>query len=534
MKQLLASNVSLVLECRDYRIPLTSQNPLLDEALKGRRRVVVYTKHDLGVDLDGGGARERGGRGGRVERALRAWGTGGEGAGGGAVLTSAGRGEHLDADGRQRRSREAEAEADQHKDTTFFFTATGTGVQRRTNAPALLQLIKQHARAHFNLTGTRVLVAGMPNVGKSTLLNALRNAGGGFGAGAGAGRVRRKGKVATTGGMPGVTRSVGSAVKILEGWEVDGLSSPPVPSPAPSSSSSSSPPSTTRPGRRPTKPTPTTPPPKTTTAAQSEPVYIHDTPGVFMPYVPSGLAMLKLALCGCVKDGLVPPVTVADYLLYELNLRDPGAYLRLLRPRVGSTTTSTPGSKPRSGSQATSRTPFPTVDPNGPDIPNTSVPQTSPQTQPQEQPQPTNSITHLLTLLAKRLGKLSKGGGVDLEATAVWFVQQWRRGEVGRFVLDDGGVLAASVSERTGTSFSEPRQSVGEVRRGDGEPVRRSGDRGGEETPEPRFHDVNEPAYNRQNPARGAVGVSVSQARKAERERRRERGRVVRKRRGEL
>ena len=51
--------------------------------------------------------------------------------------------------------------------------------------------------------------------------------------------------------------------------------------------------------------------------AQSEGVYVIDSPGVFPPYVPDGESMLKLALCGCVKEGLVPPLTLADYLLYR-------------------------------------------------------------------------------------------------------------------------------------------------------------------------------------------------------------------------
>ena len=39
--------------------------------------------------------------------------------------------------------------------------------------------------------------------------------------------------------------------------------------------------------------------------------------------------MLKLSLVGCVKDGLISNVTVADYLLYHLNLVDPLCYKRL-------------------------------------------------------------------------------------------------------------------------------------------------------------------------------------------------------------
>lgn len=47
MKTLLSST-DLVIECRDYRVPLTSRNPLFEESLSGRLRLVVYTKKDLG------------------------------------------------------------------------------------------------------------------------------------------------------------------------------------------------------------------------------------------------------------------------------------------------------------------------------------------------------------------------------------------------------------------------------------------------------------------------------------------------------
>ena len=49
MKRTLAS-VDLIIECRDYRVPLTSRNPLFEETLAGRPRVIVYTKRDLGVE----------------------------------------------------------------------------------------------------------------------------------------------------------------------------------------------------------------------------------------------------------------------------------------------------------------------------------------------------------------------------------------------------------------------------------------------------------------------------------------------------
>ena len=47
MKTLL-STIDLIIECRDYRVPLTSRNPLFEASLAGRERLIVYTKRDLG------------------------------------------------------------------------------------------------------------------------------------------------------------------------------------------------------------------------------------------------------------------------------------------------------------------------------------------------------------------------------------------------------------------------------------------------------------------------------------------------------
>ncbi len=47
MKTML-SNIDLIIECRDFRVPITSSNPLFEENLAGKERMIVYTKTDLG------------------------------------------------------------------------------------------------------------------------------------------------------------------------------------------------------------------------------------------------------------------------------------------------------------------------------------------------------------------------------------------------------------------------------------------------------------------------------------------------------
>ena len=49
---------------------------------------------------------------------------------------------------------------------------------------------------------------------------------------------------------------------------------------------------------------------------------------------------------------------------------------------------------------------------------------------------PTNDIDELLEAVARKTGRLQKGGIPDVEAAALWVVQRWRGGHLGRFVLD--------------------------------------------------------------------------------------------------
>ncbi|KPM38802.1 hypothetical protein AK830_g7789 [Neonectria ditissima] len=214
------SNISLVLECRDFRLPLSTHNPQLERALAGRERVVVYTKSDLAVDSPHAGDALRRLYGDR----LVFW--------------------------------------DKHK-------ASAT--------KSLFKKVKEVARAVDSLTGMRALIVGMPNVGKSTLLNALRRTG----------TPTRTTKVARTGDQAGVTRKVGTPVRILESEEQGGV---------------------------------------------GDGVYVLDTPGIFQPYVDDGETMIKIALVQGIKKGLIPDDILVDYLLFRMNLWDPTIYARYCEP----------------------------------------------------------------------------------------------------------------------------------------------------------------------------------------------------------
>lgn len=133
--------------------------------------------------------------------------------------------------------------------------------------PLSIKLIEESNRYNrMKETEYVSMIIGVPNVGKSSLINRLRN------------KYLHKSNATAVGNVAGVTRSVLNRIKINE------------------------------------KP----------------PIYVLDTPGIYTPYVKDITSGLKLASAGCLQDHLVGQEIIADYLLFWLNKQRKFQYVDIL------------------------------------------------------------------------------------------------------------------------------------------------------------------------------------------------------------
>lgn len=115
------------------------------------------------------------------------------------------------------------------------------------------------SRLRYNRTEEQsynLLITGVPNVGKSSLINAMRNV-----------HTRKSGKATRVGATAGVTRSVLEKIKVSD----------------------------------------------------SPKIYVFDTPGILQPKPNNMNAAMKLALCGTLQDHILGSETIVDFMLYWLN-----------------------------------------------------------------------------------------------------------------------------------------------------------------------------------------------------------------------
>ncbi|MCL4136643.1 UNVERIFIED_CONTAM: hypothetical protein GTU68_016334 [Idotea baltica] len=133
--------------------------------------------------------------------------------------------------------------------------------------PLVSQVVKESERYHRSeAKDYSVMITGVPNVGKSSLINALRT------------KHLGKGRATQVGAAPGVTKSVLERIKI----------------------------------------------------SQDPLVYVLDTPGILTPRIGSVEVGLKLALVNTIKEHLVGEDIISDYLLYRLNCEGNHKYVDLL------------------------------------------------------------------------------------------------------------------------------------------------------------------------------------------------------------
>ncbi|KAL1914523.1 uncharacterized protein VTP21DRAFT_8237 [Calcarisporiella thermophila] len=202
-------SVDLLVEARDARIPLSSVNHNFEKLVQGKDRLIVYNKADLADPT--------------YEPIVK------------------------------------QAFAKYLGQKVLF-----TNADASVNVRKIIEHAANKARNDpLRFPYVTVMVVGLPNVGKSSLINAMRRLGVG------------RGKAAPTSPLPGYTRSVTGRVKVFEDPRV----------------------------------------------------YLVDTPGVMMPYVEDPMVGLKMAVTGGIGERATDESLLADYLLWRLNQFENYSYI---------------------------------------------------------------------------------------------------------------------------------------------------------------------------------------------------------------
>ncbi|XP_067929126.1 mitochondrial ribosome-associated GTPase 1-like [Watersipora subatra] len=212
-------DMDCVIEVHDARIPFSGRNPLFSRHAKMRPHILVLSKIDM-VDS-------------KSLRWLRA--------------------------NSDKLSCNAVIFADMNNKTDVAaHQILDETMQVLENSDRYAHRIKEDA---FNL-----LIMGIPNVGKSSLINFLRNS-----------TLRKKGKSTRVGASPGVTRAVLEKIRISD----------------------------------------------------EPPMFLYDTPGIVSPRVESADVALKLAACNTVKSSVIGEEMICDFILYHLNKNNILRYVKL-------------------------------------------------------------------------------------------------------------------------------------------------------------------------------------------------------------
>jgi len=217
-------DVHAIVEVRDARIPFSSRNPNLEPLLRRKNRIILFNKADLG------------------DSSL----------------------EHAIAD---------QVEHEEVRGSTGRVTAlfTSCGAQQKRNLSKVMPQLAAGMKLKFSTLGGLVLVLGIPNVGKSTVINKIRGMSK-LRSKQAKGRHARRSKTVAVGAQPGVTKNV-SKVQV---WDQPAM-------------------------------------------------FMMDSPGIMYPRIHDPETALKLTLTGAIKDKIIGEEILCDYLLYQLNLPSRGA-----------------------------------------------------------------------------------------------------------------------------------------------------------------------------------------------------------------